>query len=105
VAFGVYVPSHISIKCMLYHCLIPSSAESLSATSPIMLLMSSPISPSIVLVMLSATLLKSDPIEVAVGVEPDEEVVVGMRLWPSVEVFSYDRMLVAERRWEEYDIR
>jgi hypothetical protein len=55
--------------------------------------------------MLSATLLKSDPIEVAVGVEPDEEVVVGIRLWPSVEVFSYGRMLIAERRREEDNIR
>ena len=84
VAFGVYVPSHRSIKCKLYHCLIPNSLASLSATSPMMLSKS----PSIVLVTLCAILLKKEPIEVAVAVGPDEVVVVGIRLWPSVEVLS-----------------
>jgi hypothetical protein len=33
-------------------------------------------------------LLKNEPIEVAVGVEPEVVVAVGMRLWPSVDVLS-----------------
>lgn len=45
-------------------------------------------SPSIVLVMFFATELKKDPMDVAVGVEPEVVVVVGMRLWPKVEVLS-----------------
>jgi hypothetical protein len=36
IAFGVYVPSHKSIKCKLYNCLMPNFAASLSATSPSM---------------------------------------------------------------------
>ena len=76
VAFGVNVPSQRSIKCKLYHCLMPSSFASLSATSPITPLRS----PSIVLVILCAMLLKKEPIEVAVGVAPEVVVVVGMRL-------------------------
>jgi hypothetical protein len=76
VAFGAYEPSHISIKCKLYHCLIPSSLANLSATSPIM----PSKSPSIVLVILCAIALKKEPIDVAVGVEPEDVVVVGMRL-------------------------
>ena len=43
----------------------------------------------IVLVMLCAMLLKKEPIDVAAGVEPGLVVVVGMRLWPSVEVLSW----------------
>ena len=95
VAFGAYVPSHISIKCRLYHCLIPSSEASLSAISPIMLLISPSISPSIPWIVAFASptiLLKKEPMEVAVGVGPDEVVgvvVLGTRLWPRVEVLSY----------------
>jgi hypothetical protein len=55
---------------------MPSSFDSLSATSPITPLRS----PSIVLVILCAMLLKNEPIEVAVGVAPEVVVVVGMRL-------------------------
>jgi NAD kinase len=55
---------------------MPSSFDSLSATSPIIPLRS----PSIVLVILCAMLLKNEPIEVAVGVAPEVVVVVGMRL-------------------------
>lgn len=36
-----------------------------------------------------AILLKKEPIDVAVGVEPLEVVGVGSRLWPSVEVLSW----------------
>jgi hypothetical protein len=72
VALGVNVPSHKSIKCRLYHCLIPSSFASLSATSPMIPLMS----PSMVLETLCAMLLKNEPIEVAVGVGPEEVVAV-----------------------------
>ena len=94
VAFGAYVPSHRSIKCKLYHCLIPNSAASLSAISPTMLLISPSISPSIpwiVAFALETMLLKKEPIEVAVGVAPDVVVgvvVLGMRLCPRVEVLS-----------------
>ncbi len=88
VAFGVYVPSHRSIKCKLYHCLIPNSLANLSATSPMMPFKS----PSIVLEMLWAILLKKEPIDVAVGEAPDEVVVVGIRLWPSVEVLSWKKI-------------
>jgi hypothetical protein len=85
VAFGVYVPSHRSIKCRLYHCLIPSSLANLSATS----LMMPSRSPSIVLVTLCARLLKNEPIEDEVEVGFGLEVVVlGIRLWPRVEVLS-----------------
>lgn len=49
-------------------------------------------STSIVLVRFLAMELKNEPtedeVEVAVAVELAEEVVVGMRLWPSVEVLS-----------------
>jgi hypothetical protein len=76
VAFGAYVPSHKSIKCKLYHCLMPNSAASLSATS-----FTIPSrSPSIVLVTFLARPLKKEPIDVAVGVGPVDVVVVGMRL-------------------------
>jgi len=34
-----------------------------------------------VLEILCAILLKNEPIDVAVGVEPEEVVVVGIRLW------------------------
>ncbi len=83
----MYVPSHKSIKCKLYHCLIPRSLANLSATSPITLSRS----PSIVLEILWARLLKNEPMEdeVELGFEV-EVVVVGMRLWPSVEVLSCD---------------
>jgi hypothetical protein len=64
--------------------LMPSSFASLSATSPIIPFKS----PSIVLEMLCAMLLKKEPIEVAVGDGPDEVVAVGIRLWPRVEVLS-----------------
>ena len=56
--------------------MMPISFANLSATSPIMLFKS----PSIVLEMLWAILLKNEPIEVAVGEGPDEVVAVGMRL-------------------------
>ena len=48
-------------------------------------------SPSIVAVTLCARLLKNEPMEddVELGFEP-EVVVLGMRLWPSVEVFNYE---------------
>jgi hypothetical protein len=49
-------------------------------------------SPSIVLEMLWAMLLKKEPIDVAVGEAPDEVVVVGIRLWPSVEVLSWKKI-------------
>ncbi len=76
VAFGVNVPSHKSIKCRLYHCLMPNSFASLSATSPIIPFKS----PSIVLETLCAILLKNEPIEVAVGEGPDDVVAVGRML-------------------------
>jgi len=84
VALGVYVPSQRSIKCKLYHCLIPSSLASLSAISPAI----ESKSPSMVLVTLCARLLKNEPIEVAVAEGPEEVVAVGIRLWPRVEVLS-----------------
>lgn len=67
---------------------MPSSLDSLSATSSPMLSRS----PSIVLVTLCARLLKNEPMEeeVDVGAEP-ELVVLGIRLWPSVEVLSCGR--------------
>jgi len=80
----VNVPSHISIKCIEYHCLIPSSAANLSAISP----SKPPRSPSIVLEMLCVMLLNQDVREVAVAVELLEVVDVGTRTWPSVEVLS-----------------
>jgi hypothetical protein len=67
--------------------LMPISFANLSATSPIILFRS----PSIVLEMLCAILLKNEPIEVAVGEGPDEVVAVGMRLCPRVEVLSWSR--------------
>jgi hypothetical protein len=67
--------------------LIPSSFASLSATSPMMPFKS----PSIVLEMLCAILLKNEPIEVAVGEGPVEVVAVGRMLWPRVEVLSYGK--------------
>jgi hypothetical protein len=67
--------------------LIPSSFASLSATSPMMPFKS----PSIVLEMLCAILLKNEPIEVAVGEGPVEVVAVGRMLCPRVEVLSYGK--------------
>ena len=64
--------------------MIPSSLASLSATSLIMPFKS----PSIVVEMLCAILLKKEPIEVAVGEAPVDVVAVGIRLWPRVEVLS-----------------
>ncbi len=87
VAFGVYVPSHISIKCKLYHCLIPNSFANLSATSPMILSKS----PSIVFVTLCAKLLINEPIDVEVGVELEEVVAVGIRSCPSVDVFNWNK--------------
>ena len=73
VASGVYDPSHISIRCILYHCWIPNSAASLSETSPII--------PSISLLTelrkSRGMLPRIDPRE---GVEPELEDVVEMRL-------------------------
>lgn len=87
VAFGAYVPSQKSSTCKLYHCLIPSSAASLSATSPII----SSNSPSISAVRLpiSVVMLCQMPLKkpVAVGWAP-EEVVVGISSWPRVDVLS-----------------
>jgi len=45
-------------------------------------------SPSIVLEMLCAILLKKEPIEVAVAEGPVDVVAVGIRLCPRVEVLS-----------------
>jgi hypothetical protein len=81
VAFGVYDPSHISIRCILYHCWIPNSAASLSATFPIMPSKSLPMELRKSRVMLP----RIDPRE---GVEPEPEDAVGMILWPRVEVLS-----------------
>ena len=61
----------MSIKWRLYHCLIPSSFASLSAT----LFMMSLNSPSIVSVTLCLMPLRKEPIEVAVGFAPEEVVV------------------------------
>ena len=73
VASGVYDPSHISIRCILYHCWIPNSAASLLETSPII--------PSISLLTelrkSRGMLPRIDPRE---GVEPESEDVVEMRL-------------------------
>ena len=55
---------------------MPNSAANLSAISFKIPLRS----PSIVLLTFLARPLKKEPIDVAVGVEPDEVVVVGMRL-------------------------
>ena len=82
VALGVYVPSHIFIRCILYHCLIPSSL----ATSPIALPSTLPISPPIELRVLWETLLKIDPRDGELVMEPDA---VERTLWPSVDVLSY----------------
>lgn len=87
VALGAYVPSHESIRCRLYHCLIPSFFDNLSATSLMMPLRS----PSIVFVILCFMPLRREPTEVAVGLAVEEVVVVAalsMRLWPRVEVLS-----------------
>jgi hypothetical protein len=63
VAFGVYVPSHMFIICILYHCLIPSALANLSATYP-------------------SSLIKVRKIELKTGI-------VGLALlWPRVEVLS-----------------
>lgn len=57
-------------------------------------------SPSIVLEMLCAILLKNEPIEVAVGEGPEEVVAVGIRLWPRVEVLSWSRgVSIARDEW------
>lgn len=63
---------------------MPSSFANLSATSSMILSRS----PSIVVVTLCTTLEKKEPMEVAVGVAPDEVVVFGSRLWPKVDVLS-----------------
>jgi hypothetical protein len=84
VAFGVYVPSHMFIKCMLYHCLIPSFPASLSATSPLMPSNSLPIFPPIDLGLFWDTLRNIAPKD---GVE-SEGLFVGIKVFPSVEVFN-----------------
>ena len=90
VAFGVYVPSHMSIICILYHCLIPSSEASLSAPSPMMLFRSLPTPFSLGLTTLGASRPNIEARDEPVEAEPEEEeVVVEMRLWPSIEVLSY----------------
>jgi hypothetical protein len=80
VASGVYAPSHMFIRCMLYHCLIPSSPESLSATSPITPSSSLLIPPPIELRLSWAIMSKIDPKDGAVGVESEGEVVAGIML-------------------------
>lgn len=90
VAFGVYVPSHISIRCREYHSLIPSVLASLSAMSfsisPRAFAMSSPmpgsrgIKPVRPLTML--------PGDIGVGVEPESLADVGIRFCPTSEVLS-----------------
>ena len=89
VAFGLKLPSQMSIRCRLYHCLMPSSFASLSAMSPAISLPIFSKSPSIVELMLWPRLLKNEPIEVTVAEGLEEVVVVGMSWWPSVEVLSW----------------
>lgn len=84
VAFGAYNPSHMSIKCKEYHCWIPSSLASLSATSLARSLSSS----SIDVVMFSPSDSIHESRDVGVD-ELDEEVEVALtRLCPRVEVLS-----------------
>jgi hypothetical protein len=86
VALGVYVPSHISIICMLYHCLIPSSEASWFAPSPIAL----PTPFSLGLSMLGASRPNIDAREEPVEAELEvEEAAVETRLLPTIEVLSW----------------
>jgi hypothetical protein len=74
VAFGVNVPSHISIRCQLYHCLIPNSDASSSATSP-----KTPFKSLLIL-------RERDSRDVS---EAElEELVLETRFWPRVEVLN-----------------
>ena len=85
VALGVYIPLHMFIKCILYHCLIPSFPANLSAISPLMPSSSLPISPPIDLRLLWEALRKMEPKD---GVESEGLFVAGIKAFPRVVVFS-----------------
>jgi hypothetical protein len=80
VALGVYVPSHMSIICMLYHCLIPNSEASLVASFPMMLLRSLPASLATKLFIWGSSRPNMEARDDPVAAESeDEEVAVEMR--------------------------
>lgn len=102
VALGVYVPSHISIICMLYHCLIPKSEASLLASSPMMPLRSR-LTSTLVETILSCASLSMMDLSAELGVE-SEAALADMILSPTVDVLSCEKTLARDKPWKEGDV-